>query len=97
MVLGMESAIGVATAPHIDWSPDDGLCAPPPPMSCIVPFESPWWNPWNEPTMAPMPTVIIWPAQPAHPAQPTQMRAAWFCPSCNAHHAPHVDTCPKGA
>lgn len=21
-------------------------------------------------------------------------RAAWFCPSCQKHHAPHVDTCP---
>lgn len=20
---------------------------------------------------------------------------AWHCPSCNAYHAPHVDTCPK--
>lgn len=23
------------------------------------------------------------------------MRQAWYCPFCNAHHAPHVDTCPK--
>lgn len=21
--------------------------------------------------------------------------AAWFCPSCQKHHAPHVDTCPS--
>ena len=21
-------------------------------------------------------------------------RAAWFCPSCQKHHAPHCDTCP---
>ena len=21
-------------------------------------------------------------------------RKAWFCPSCNKHHAPHVETCP---
>ena len=20
-------------------------------------------------------------------------RAAWFCPSCNAYHAPHCETC----
>lgn len=27
-------------------------------------------------------------------------RTAWFCPSCQKHHAPHVETCPgpaKGA
>lgn len=22
-------------------------------------------------------------------------REAWFCPSCQKHHAPHVDTCPS--
>jgi len=22
---------------------------------------------------------------------------AWFCPACQKHHAPHVDTCPSGA
>lgn len=22
------------------------------------------------------------------------MSAAWFCPACQKHHAPHVDTCP---
>jgi hypothetical protein len=22
--------------------------------------------------------------------------AAWFCPSCQKHHAPHCDTCPGG-
>ncbi len=21
-------------------------------------------------------------------------RTAWFCPSCQKHHAPHVETCP---
>lgn len=21
-------------------------------------------------------------------------RQPWFCPSCQKHHAPHVDTCP---
>lgn len=21
-------------------------------------------------------------------------RKAWFCPSCQKHHGPHVDTCP---
>lgn len=21
-------------------------------------------------------------------------REAWFCPACQKHHAPHVDTCP---
>lgn len=21
-------------------------------------------------------------------------KQAWFCPSCQKHHAPHVDTCP---
>lgn len=21
-------------------------------------------------------------------------RAAWFCPACQKHHAPHVETCP---
>lgn len=21
-------------------------------------------------------------------------RQAWFCPSCQKHHAPHCDTCP---
>jgi len=21
-------------------------------------------------------------------------RKAWFCPSCQKHHAPHVETCP---
>lgn len=21
-------------------------------------------------------------------------RAPWFCPSCQRHHGPHVDTCP---
>lgn len=21
-------------------------------------------------------------------------REAWFCPSCQKHHAPHVETCP---
>lgn len=21
-------------------------------------------------------------------------RQAWFCPACQRHHAPHVDTCP---
>lgn len=21
-------------------------------------------------------------------------RTAWFCPSCQKHHGPHVDTCP---
>lgn len=25
------------------------------------------------------------------------MRAAWFCPSCQKHHAPHCDTCPAPA
>lgn len=24
-------------------------------------------------------------------------RKAWFCPSCNKHHAPHVETCPAGS
>jgi hypothetical protein len=24
-------------------------------------------------------------------------RCAWFCPACNAHHAPHVNTCPNPA
>lgn len=24
------------------------------------------------------------------------MSAAWFCPSCQRHHAPHVETCPGG-
>lgn len=23
-------------------------------------------------------------------------RSAWFCPSCQKHHAPHCDTCPGG-
>ncbi len=23
-------------------------------------------------------------------------RKAWFCPSCQKHHGPHVDTCPSG-
>jgi hypothetical protein len=23
-------------------------------------------------------------------------RAPWFCPSCQKHHGPHVDTCPGG-
>jgi len=23
-------------------------------------------------------------------------REAWFCPSCQKHHAPHCDTCPGG-
>lgn len=23
-------------------------------------------------------------------------RAPWFCPSCQKHHGPHVDTCPDG-
>lgn len=22
------------------------------------------------------------------------MSAAWFCPACQKHHAPHVETCP---
>lgn len=22
-------------------------------------------------------------------------KQAWFCPSCQRHHAPHVETCPK--
>jgi len=22
------------------------------------------------------------------------VRTAWFCPSCQKHHGPHVDTCP---
>lgn len=22
--------------------------------------------------------------------------SAWFCPACQRHHAPHVDTCPGG-
>lgn len=22
------------------------------------------------------------------------MKQAWFCPSCQKHHAPHCDTCP---
>jgi len=22
---------------------------------------------------------------------------AWFCPACQRHHAPHVDTCPGSA
>lgn len=22
---------------------------------------------------------------------------AWFCPACQAHHAPHVSTCPRAA
>lgn len=22
------------------------------------------------------------------------MKQAWFCPSCQKHHGPHVDTCP---
>lgn len=21
----------------------------------------------------------------------------WYCPNCQAYHAPHVDTCPQGA
>ena len=21
-------------------------------------------------------------------------KQAWYCPSCKAHHAPHVETCP---
>lgn len=24
-------------------------------------------------------------------------RSAWFCPSCQRHHAPHVETCPNGS
>jgi hypothetical protein len=24
-------------------------------------------------------------------------RKPWFCPSCQKHHAPHVDTCPGPA
>lgn len=24
-------------------------------------------------------------------------RTAWFCPSCQKHHGPHVDTCPGPA
>lgn len=24
------------------------------------------------------------------------MTAAWFCPSCQKYHAPHVETCPGG-
>lgn len=24
-------------------------------------------------------------------------REAWFCPTCQRHHAPHVDTCPAPA
>ena len=24
-------------------------------------------------------------------------RTAWFCPACQKHHAPHVETCPGGA
>lgn len=24
-------------------------------------------------------------------------RKAWFCPSCQKHHGPHVDTCPEPA
>lgn len=23
-------------------------------------------------------------------------RSAWFCPACQKHHAPHVETCPRG-
>lgn len=22
-------------------------------------------------------------------------RSAWFCPACQKHHAPHVETCPR--
>jgi rubrerythrin len=25
------------------------------------------------------------------------MTAAWFCPACQKHHAPHVETCPGPA
>jgi len=25
------------------------------------------------------------------------MKTAWFCPSCQKHHAPHVETCPGTA
>lgn len=25
------------------------------------------------------------------------IRTAWFCPSCQKHHAPHIDTCPAGS
>ena len=25
------------------------------------------------------------------------MKQAWFCPSCQKHHAPHIDTCPAPA
>lgn len=24
------------------------------------------------------------------------MAEAWFCPACQKHHAPHVETCPGG-
>jgi len=24
-------------------------------------------------------------------------RAAWYCPACQKHHGPHVDTCPGTA
>lgn len=24
------------------------------------------------------------------------MTEAWFCPACQKHHAPHVETCPGG-
>ena len=27
---------------------------------------------------------------------PHMSREAWFCPSCQKHHAPHVETCPGG-
>ena len=23
------------------------------------------------------------------------MRTGWYCPFCNAHHGPHIDTCPR--
>lgn len=23
------------------------------------------------------------------------VKQAWFCPACQRHHAPHVDTCPE--
>lgn len=23
------------------------------------------------------------------------MHSGWYCPYCNAHHAPHIDTCPR--
>jgi hypothetical protein len=23
-------------------------------------------------------------------------RNAWYCPGCQKHHAPHIDTCPGG-